>query len=316
MHPQIILDHADLCPLCGMDLTPVVSGGGGWEEEDPGVRLVLSPAARKMADVGSVEIGLRELFKEIRTVGKVDFDETRVADVAARLRGPIQQVFADFPGTLVRQGDRLVSIFATEVYPGQQEYLFTRGQEAVAQKQFPGSTLNKFYLPRRRLEYWGMTKEQIEALGSRQEAQDYLVVSAPISGTIVEKKVRLGQFVQEGEILYTIADLSQVWLVLDVYESELSWLRLGQQVEITLESAPQRPMTGQVGFIEAVLNEATRSVRVRVILENPGGRLKPGMYAQALLRVPILADGSAAASGLEGKYFCPLHPWEVAEEKG
>lgn len=316
MHPQIIINHPDICPLCGMDLTPVRSDGGGWEEDDVDRRLALSPTAQRMADVGSVEIGVRELFKEIRTVGKVDIDETQVVDVAARLRGPIQQVYADFPGTEVRRGDRLVSIFGTDVYPGQQEYLFTRGAEVTVQKQFPGSSLNKFYLPRRRLEYWGMNQQQIEDLAKRQEAEDYLVVCAPIGGTIIDKKVRLGQFVLEGEVMYTIADLSHVWLVLDVYESELSWLRLGQPVEVTLESEPHRPVTGKLGFIEPVVNDATRSVRVRVILENAEGRFKPGMYGQAMIRVPILADGTAAPSGLEGKFLCPMHPYEIHDEDG
>ena len=291
--------------------------GGGWEEDDPSVRLVFSDAARKMADVGSVEICRRELFKEIRTVGKVDLDETRVADVAARFRGPVEKVFADSPGTPVKQGDPLVSIFSTEVYPAQQEFLFTRGQEVAARKLNTGYRLNKFYLPRRRLEFWGMTDKQIEKLSHAVGGSPTTSKSvAPISGTIIEKKVRLGQFVQEGEILYTIADLSQVWLILEIYESEISWLRLGQPVQITLESEPHRPATGKVGFIEPVLNEATRTVRVRVILENPDGRFKPGMYAQALLRVPVLSDGTAAPTGLEGKYLCPMHPYDVLGRAG
>jgi Cu(I)/Ag(I) efflux system membrane fusion protein len=299
-----------------MDLTLVNSTGDGWEGDDPSIRLGLSENARKMADVGSVEVIRRELFKEIRTVGKVDLDETRVANVAARLRGPINELFADSPGTPVKKGDPLVSIFSTEVYPAQQEFIFSNGREVAARKLTPGTALNKFYLPRRRLEFWGMTEAQIDRLSQATEGSDLLEVCAPINGTIIEKNVRVGQFVQEGEVLYTIADLSQVWLVLDIYESDISWLRLGQAVQITLESEPQRLSTGKVGFIEPVLNEATRTVQVRVILENPDGRFKPGMYAQALLRIPVLSDGSPAPTGLEGKFLCPMHPYTLADTPG
>ena len=114
---------------------------------------------------------------------------------------------------------------------------------------------------------------------------------------MLEKKVRAGQFVKDGDVLYTIADLSQVWLVVEVYESELAWVRIDQPVQITLESEPDRPATGRVGFIEPVLNDATRTVRVRVSLENPEGRFRPGMYASTLLRVPVPPDGSSAAAG-------------------
>jgi YHS domain-containing protein len=131
-----------------------------------------------------------------------------------------------------------------------------------------------------------------------------------MGGTVIEKNIRPGQYVKEGDSLYTIADLSRVWLVLEVYESELSWVRLGQPVQVTLESEPHRPLTGTVAFIEPVLTSASRSVRVRVIVENHQSRLKPGMYAQALIQVPILPDGQPAPTGLEGKYVCPMHPYE------
>lgn len=333
MHPQIVIDHPDVCPICGMDLTPVGAGAGdGWEEEDPSVRLVLSASARRMADVGSAPIQRRELFKEIRTVGKVAFDETRVADVAARLSGSIAQVFADFPGTRVREGERLASIFNTEVLVTQHQYLISHRQEQLhrlGQQQGPhqqpasarstnlvNPVLSPLAVPGFRLRLWGMTEKQLDELARSDNAQDSLVVCAPMAGTILEKKVRPGQYVKDGDVLFTIADLSQVWVILEVYESELFWVRAGQAVEITLESEPHRPATGKVGFVEPVLTESTRAVRVRVVLDNPEGRFKPGMYAQALVRVPIQPDGSPAPTGLEGKYLCSMHPLHVSDGPG
>ena len=141
MHPQIVMDHADLCPLCGMDLTPVRSNGGdGWEDEAPSTRLVLSETARQMADVGSVAVGRRELFQEIRTVGRVEVDETRVASVAARISGPVVQVFAGSPGMSVRRGEKLASIRSSEVLSAEHQFLWRRSKH---NRRKPGSHNNR-----------------------------------------------------------------------------------------------------------------------------------------------------------------------------
>lgn len=311
MHPQIRMDHQDICPLCGMDLTPVDASQDPWEAESPGVRLVMNQSGRQMARVETTEVLERALTKDLRTVGRVEFDETRMAYIASRIDGRVDQVFADFPGTGVRHGEHLVKIYSPELLSTQQEFLTALRAERAAGRQ-PGSDLAG--AARRRLLLWGITADQIDALAQSGQAQDHLVVYAPIGGTVIDKNIRPGQYVKEGDALYTIADLTRVWLVLEVYESELSWVRVGQSVEVTLESNPHEPLTGAVAFIEPVLDSASRTVRVRVVVENPDGRLKPGMYAQALVRVPILPDGQPAATGLEGKYVCPMHPYEVSDE--
>ncbi len=313
MHPQIRMDHKDICPLCGMDLTPVkASSGGGDGPADP---IELSSYAQMMARVTTVDIRRRELFKDIRTVGRVELDETRVAYLASRVDGRVDVVFADFPGTPVRKGEHLVSIYSPQLYSTQEEFLIA----IRAEKERPiqgGPNLGPSLIgnARKRLELWGLTAEQLDELAQRGKAETHLVVYAPIGGTVIEKSVRAGQYVKEGDALYTIADLSRVWLVLEVYESELSWVRLGQLVQVTLESEPTKPVTGQVAFIEPLLNQASRTVRVRVILDNPDGKFKPGMYSQASLHIPLLPDGTPAPGGLEGKYACPMHPYEVADQ--
>ena len=143
-----------------------------------------------------------------------------------------------------------------------------------------------------------------------------MTVYAPLGGTVVRKDIREGQYVKQGDSLYTIADLTHVWLIVEVYEYERSWVRFGQAVQVTLESEPAATLTGSVGFIEPVLNDATRTVRVRVILENEGGKLLPNMYAQALIRVPILPDGTPGPTGLEGKHACPMHPYITSDGPG
>lgn len=316
MHPQIRMDHKGRCPLCGMELTPVDARQDPWESADPKVRLVLSDQAQRMARVQTAEVLPRELFKDLRTVGRVEFDETRVAYIAARVNGRVDQVYADFSGTNVRQGEHLVSIYSPELLSTQEEFLAALRGEQASGSAGRNAVGGLSAASRRRLLLWGITREQIDALAASGQAQDHLVVYAPIGGTVVEKNVRPGQYVKEGDALYTIADLGRVWLVLEVYESELAWVRVGQAVEVTLESQPHEPLTGTVSFIEPVVTSASRTVRVRVIVENPDLRLKPGMYAQALLRVPLLPGGRPAPTGLEGKYVCPMHPYEISDQPG
>jgi len=314
MHPQIRMDHPDLCPLCGMDLTPVeeesASDGGP-------VHLTLSERARSMARLATAEVVARELVHELRTVGKVELDETRVSRIAAWVNGRVDKVYADFPGTPVKKSEHLVAIYSPELVSTQQEFINAARREQERQRAGrPDFGLDLAAGARKRLQLWGMTDAQIDELARTGQAQNHVTVYAPIGGTVIEKNIRAGQYVKEGDSLYTIADLSQVWLILEVYESELAWIRFGQPVQVTLESEPQRPVTGMVGFIEPTLNDPTRTVRVRVVLDNEHDRFKPGMYAQAHLRVPITPDGKSAPTGLEGKYACPMHPYEISDAPG
>lgn len=324
MHPQIRMDHPGRCPICGMELVPVVTAPKTPQQERPdehsghlGEHLSLSPHAQQMARVQTVAVEPRPLFKEIVTVGKVDYDETRVAYIAARIDGRVDDVYANFPGTIVKEGDHLVSIYSPNLYSAQQEYLIAlRRERERPGRSGTGSESLLSASSRQRLKLLGITDEQLDALAAADKGETHLVIYAPIGGTVVQKNIRAGQYVRTGDSLYTIADLTHVWLILEIYESELSWVRFGQSVQVTLESDPARPFTGMVGFIEPVLNESTRTVRVRVVVQNEGGKLKPGMYAQTLIRVPIMPDGQPAPTGLEGKYACPMHPYVVADEPG
>ncbi|MCL4854164.1 MAG: efflux RND transporter periplasmic adaptor subunit, partial [Bryobacteraceae bacterium] len=157
MHPQIRMDHKDLCPLCGMDLTPVDANQDPWEAEKPGTRLVLKPGAQRMARVETMEVLSRELSKELRTVGRVEFDETRVAYITARINGRVDKVYADFPGTVVRQGEHLVKVYSPDLLSTQQEYLTAlRGERSVGRE----AGLSLSTASRRRLLLWGITEQQ------------------------------------------------------------------------------------------------------------------------------------------------------------
>jgi Cu(I)/Ag(I) efflux system membrane fusion protein len=316
MHPQIRMARPGRCPICGMDLVPVLPGGAAGEAAHPSGHLALGEHARRMASVETVAVEERELFKEIRTVGRVDFDETRVKHIAARVNGRVDEVFANFPGIVVKEGDHLVNIYSPDLLASQEEYLLSLRSEKV--RQAAGAVPDRSFAAsaRERLRLWGLTEEQLDDLARTGKARTHVTYYAPLGGTIVRKDIREGQYVKEGDSLYTIADLTHVWLILEVYEYERSWVNFGQAVQVTLEGQPAAVLTGSVGFVEPVLNDATRTVQVRVILKNEGGKLLPGMYAQALIRVPILPDGTPGPTGLEGKYACPMHPYITSERPG
>lgn len=312
MHPQIRLDHPGRCPICGMTLVPVGDSLGEGSASVASDAIAIGSRGQVMARVETAAVTSRLLWKELRTVGKVELDETSVAYLTAWIDGRVDRVFADFPGTVVAKGDHLVSIYSPDLLTTQEELLIALRSERAA----GGASGQVTASARRRLELWGIEPAQIDALIERGEPLSHLTVFAPIGGTVVEKQIRAGQYVETGDLLYTIADLSRVWVVIEVYERELTWVRFGQPVELTLESAPDAAVVGAVGFVEPVLTEETRTVRVRVMLKNEDGQLKPGMFVQALVRVPVQPDGQPGPTGLEGKYACPMHPYVVSAAPG
>jgi Cu(I)/Ag(I) efflux system membrane fusion protein len=314
MHPQIRMDHFDRCPICGMDLTPVAADIAGGKELGTD-HLRLTEHAQQMARVATTQVAKRLLLHEIRTVGRIDFDETRMKQIASRVDGRVDQVFADFPGTKVKENDHLVSIYSPDLVSTQEEFLLASRRQQEQRSLLPNAP-DLAASARRRLKLWGLTDQQLDDILASGRAETHMVIYAPIGGTVVEKMVRAGQYVKEGDTLYTIADLGHVWLIVEVYETDLAWVRFGQTVQVTLEADPSASFTGQVGFIEPVLNEQSRTVRVRVILKNDAAKLKPGMFAQALIQVAVMPDGSPAPTGLEGKFACPMHPYVVQDHEG
>ena len=162
----------------------------------------------------------------------------------------------------------------------------------------------------------GILPEQIEKIERTREPQTHVTIFAPLAGTVIEKQVRVGQYVEEGDLLYRIAELDPIWLYLDIYEYDIGWIEYGQSVEVTLEAFPGEVFQGVVTFIDPFLDDKTRSVKVRVNLKNPDRRLKPAMYASAVIRVPLRSDGTPQPTGYAGKFTCPMHPEVVRDEVG
>jgi Cu(I)/Ag(I) efflux system membrane fusion protein len=267
------------------------------------------------AGIETEPVKYRELFKEVRAVGKLDYNEGRVADIAARIAGRVDRIHADFTGIQVKRGTHLVDIYSPELFIAQGELLRSHEayNKATGDRKF---ALVNLEAARTKLTLLGILPEQIEEIETSGKAQTHLTIYAPIGGTVIEKSVRAGQYVREGDMLYRIADLDPIWLFLDIYEANLLWVRYGQAVDVSFEAYPAEKFRGVVTFIDPYLDDRTRTLKVRVNLQNSDHRLKPAMYASAHIRVRLLSDGTPEPTGLEGKYICPMHPDVVRDELG
>ena len=304
MHPQVRMDKPGKCPICGMPL----------------VQVSQLKSLDERAGIETEAVKRRELFKEIRTVGKIDYNETRVAYITARIDGRVDRLFVDFTGIDVEHNDHLVDIYSPALVVAQEELL--RSLDAFHRQRPDGAGVADQFLKsnldssREKLRLWGILPEQIVEVEKTRNIREHVTLYAPIRGTVIEKNIRAGQYVKEGDLLYRIAELDPIWLYLDIYEYDIGWVRYGQSVDVSLEAMPGETIRGMVTFIDPFLNESTRTVKVRVNLPNADRRLKPGMYASAAINVRLDADGSASPTGLEGKFACPMHPEVIQDQTG
>lgn len=302
MDPHIRRNKPGQCPICGMNLIPVS-------------QLSKLADTEKRAGIETEPVKYRELFKEVHTVGKLDYNESRVQYIAARVAGRVDRIYAGFTGIRVNKGHHLVDIYSPDLFIAQAELLrFLESYEAArGDRSFAASNLEA---GRTKLRLLGVLPEQIAEIEKSRKTSTHLTIYAPLGGTVIEKNVRAGQYVKDGDALYRIADLDPIWLYLDIYEFDYAWVSVGQPVEVTLEAFPTETFRGIVTFIDPFLDDKSRTVKVRVNLKNPERKLKPAMYASALIRVRLLPDGTPEPTGLEGKYICPMHPEVVQDAPG
>ena len=304
MHPQIILPESGDCPICGMDLIPLVAD----DSNDVGPRAMsMSESSRALAEIATTEVKADFPEALIRLVGKLEYDETREQSLTARFPARIDTLYVNYTGVPVKRGEHLAEVYSPDLLSTQRE-LQTSYQRA------PDSSITM--AAREKLRLWGLLPEQIDALLASGKVQDHFELRAPIEGVVVAKEVKEGDYVKTGEPLFRIVDLSQLWLFLDAYESDLSWLRYGQSVEFSVEAYPGETFTGQIAFIEPELNRQTHTVRVRVNVANADGRLKPGMFVRGIVRSRIGANGHVFAPDFSDKWICPMHPEVVKVDEG
>ncbi|MFN3477369.1 MAG: efflux RND transporter periplasmic adaptor subunit, partial [Candidatus Methylomirabilales bacterium] len=262
---------------------PVLSQGEGSER-----RMVrLSPEEEKAIGVETEVVTYRPLQKEIYTVGRIDYDERKLAFVPARIAGRLDKLYVNFAGAEVKKGEPLALIYSPDLVAAQREYqLAFENLEKVKGsdiKEVVESARSLVEASQNKLRLWGLTAEQIAEIKARSNPSIHVTIYSPTAGTVIEKMVLEGKYVAEGENLYKIADLSTVWMFAEVYEYELPWVRLGQRVEITSLSTPGNATYGTVSFIDPIVNPNTRTVKIRADIPNPEKKLKPQMFVNAKL---------------------------------
>jgi Cu(I)/Ag(I) efflux system membrane fusion protein len=317
MHPQIKLPKPGKCPICGMDLIPVEAG---WDESEGIRELSVSEHSAKLMEIETTPVERKFVTAEIRMVGKVDYNETRVSDISAWVPGRLDRLFVDYTGVPVRKGDHMVYLYSPELLSAQEELLQAirtvknlGGSDVSMMRKMSEATVTA---AREKLRLWGLTSRQIAQIEKRGKASDHMTIYSPSSGIVIHKHAQEGMYVNTGTKIYTIADLSQVWVRLDAYESDLIWLRYGHNVEFTTESYPGEVFKGTISFIDPILNQATRTVKLRVNVANPELKLKPGMFVRAVARAKVASGGKVMEAALAGKWICPMHPEEVKDSAG
>ena len=316
MHPQIRQPAPGDCPICGMPLVPATTSDADQDE----FAVKIAPAARRLANIATMNVERQAVADRIETVGSIAIDESRMATIAAYVSGRIERLFADYTGVSVADGDHLAVLYSPALYSAQVEYLQSRrtlkelGDTTLPVVQETQARLVQN--SRQKLVELGMTDEQLEELDKDQRARSRLTIYTELAGTVIEKLVVEGQYVEAGQPIYRVANLETVWLMLELYPEDAAQVRFGQVVQAEVHSLPGRDFTGRVAFIDPVVQEKTRTVGVRVELLNDEGLLRPGDYASAVIKIPVGASGDVYDEGLAGKWISPMHPQIIRDEPG
>ncbi|WP_447601341.1 efflux RND transporter periplasmic adaptor subunit [Nitrospira sp. Nam80] len=284
----------------GMDIKkgqPATRSGGTGETdmsvdaEGTSGTVTIPPDRLQTIGVKYQEVARRPLDKVIRTVGRVAVDERRLAKVTIKFHGWIEELFVSATGDHVNKGQRLFTIYSPDLVATQEEYLLAlQSRKQLGESEIPevaAGSKDLLEATRHRLHLWDIGDEHIRDLERTRQVTKTLPIHSPISGTVIRKEVVQGTHVEPGEELYTIADLSHVWILADIYEYELSFVKIGQQATVMLSYNPGIVLAGQVGFIYPTLDEKTRTAKVRFELDNRDETLKPDMYANVELRISL-----------------------------
>lgn len=281
--------------------------------------ITLSDTAQKLASIQVMPVERKFVTAEISMFGKIDYDETKLAYITARVPGRLDRLYVDYTGISVRKGDHLVYLYSPELLTAQEELIQALKRVRTKnndRKYVQKDSFSILEAVREKLRLWGLTESQIKQIEKKNKASDHITIYAPISGTVIHKNAMEGMYVNTGTQIYTIADLNRVWVKLEAYESDITWIRYGQKVEIRTETYPGERFEGRISFIDPILNQKTRTVAVRVNVENRDGRLKPGMFVRGIVYSRMSAGGKVVEPDMAGKWISPMHPEIIKDRPG
>jgi Cu(I)/Ag(I) efflux system membrane fusion protein len=276
MHPQIRVDHPGKCPICAMDLIPVVESAGVKADS---AAIHFSKEAAELANVSTSIVSRQKPVKEVRLYGKVQTDERLLQNQVAHIGGRIEKLFVNFTGEAVRKGQLLALIYSPDLITAQQE-LIEAAKSKQTQPEIYGAAMQK-------LMQWMLTEKQIAQIESSGKVKTNFEVYSNTSGIVTAKRVATGDHVSEGSLLYDIANLSSVWVLFDAYETDLPFLKVGNTISFGLQALPGTNFSANIQFIDPVIDPVNRVAKVRVEVSNARGKLKPEMFATGVVKANL-----------------------------
>jgi membrane fusion protein, copper/silver efflux system len=318
MHPAYKSDKPGTAPDCGMDLEPVYADettAGQISANLPEGVFKISPEKQQLIGVQYGTVTYQPVAKTLRTVGRLAYDETKIVRVHTRIDGWIENVFADFTGKHVSKGEPLIGIYSPDLLQTQQEFLLAiRGRAELQDTAFREAVTGAeslYQSARRRLQLWEITDEQIDEIEKRGSPIKTMTIYAPSEGFILARNAYSKQRVTPETELYSIADLSTIWVLAEIYEYEIPEIRLGQRADVTLSYFPGRTYRGNVTYIYPQVDNTTRTLKVRIEIPNQNFELKPDMYANVELKIDygkrlIVPQEAVMDSGAEQMVFIAL----------
>lgn len=282
MHPSVRSDKPGACPICHMTLVKVSATREHTNSSQGRESVTVSASEQIRANVSTATVESKVLTKEIMAVGKIDLAEPNTQQITSRFGGRIERLFVSFVGQKIRAGDPVAEIYSPDAVASQREFLVALNSSTASSGE---SELLK--QTRLKLKLWGFTDQQLDQLAKDQTPSITVTIYSPISGTVLKKTVDLQQYVSTGEPLFDVSDLRRVWLQLDIYETDIAAVHIGQAVEAFIDATPSHTIRGKVSFISPTLDAATRTARVRAILDNSSENLRPEMYMHAKILVPL-----------------------------
>ena len=275
MHPQIRMNAPGKCPICGMELIPLIENATVVNPNS----IVMSASAMQIANVQTSVVSRQLPVKEIRLFGKIQPDERLIQTVPAHIPGRIDRLLVNFTGEYISKGQTIAQIYSPELVTAQQELL-----EAL---KFKDSNPAIVDAARDKLRQWMLTSAQIAQIEKSGKVKEDFAIQSMVSGTVLNRRVNVGDHVGTGQSLFEIVNLSNVWALFDAYESDLPWIKKGSQLKFTVESMPGKNFAGTVSFIDPIINPQTRVARVRIEVRNPSGMLKPEMFATGEIKTQL-----------------------------
>lgn len=317
MHPQIKLSKKGKCPICFMDLIPVSED---VKSKLSDTEILISETARKLAKINTIKAKKDFVTREIILSGRVEIDKTREEKVSARFPGRIEKMYINYPGVEIKKGEHLYKIYSPEIFQVHESLLTSlksiKSAESMNNSPLLTAAKASYNAAREKLRLYGFSSYQIDKIVKSGKAKETIDIYSAYNGTVIEKNKKDGDYVNEGTVIYNIADLTKVWITFDAYEKDIRWLKYGEKMEIEFEAYKGKKYYSRISYVDPVLNVKTRTATVRANIDNKDMSLKPGMFAQAKITSVLTDKGKFIDDSLAGKYISTMHPEIVKDGPG